>query len=143
MKVLFIPGNSPYPIFSHAPLATAARNAGHQVLMGGINWVLPNIASVGLPPVEITPLTVEEVSAFMGAMPDDPMEWAKTVGRAYAEIGVNSLERLLELAEHWRPDIVVGGECSTPPPPGPSPRHPLGTPGVGPDRHPHVRPGSR
>ncbi|WP_329116476.1 nucleotide disphospho-sugar-binding domain-containing protein [Streptomyces sp. NBC_01353] len=109
MKVLFIPGNSPYPIFSHAPLATAARNAGHQVLMGGINWVLPNIASVGLPPVEITPLTVEEVSAFMGAMPDDPMEWAKTVGRAYAEIGVNSLERLLELAEHWRPDIVVGG----------------------------------
>ncbi|HEY9373548.1 nucleotide disphospho-sugar-binding domain-containing protein [Streptomyces sp.] len=109
MKVLFIPGNSPYPVFSHTPLATAVRNAGHQVLMGGIDWVLPNIASVGLPPIEISPLSVEEVAAFMGAMPSDPVEWARFVGRGYAEIAVSSLERLLALSEHWRPDLVVGG----------------------------------
>lgn len=109
MKVLFIPGNSPYPIFSHAPLATAARNAGHQVFVGGIEWVLPNIASVGLPPVKISPVSMEEVGAFMGAMPEDPAEQVKAVGRVYAEIAVDSLERLLNLADHWRPDIVVGG----------------------------------
>ncbi|MER5771773.1 nucleotide disphospho-sugar-binding domain-containing protein [Streptomyces sp. NPDC001985] len=109
MKALFIPGNSPYPIFSHATLATAVRNAGHQVLMGGIDWVLPNIASVGLAPVKISPLSVEEVSAFMGAMPEDPADQVKAVGRVYAEIAVDSLETLLGLADHWRPDIVVGG----------------------------------
>ncbi|GAB3476698.1 nucleotide disphospho-sugar-binding domain-containing protein [Amycolatopsis cihanbeyliensis] len=109
MKVLFVPGNSPYPIFSHAPLATAVRNAGHQVLMGGIEWVLPRIASVGLPPVKISPLSIEEVSAFVGSMPEDPVEQAKAVGGVYAEIAINSLEPLLELSEHWRPDIVVGG----------------------------------
>ncbi|MFF8608677.1 nucleotide disphospho-sugar-binding domain-containing protein [Streptomyces sp. NPDC015346] len=109
MKVLFIPGNSPYPIFSHAPLATAVRNAGHEVLMGGIDWVLPNIASVGLAPVKISPVSMEEVSAFMGAMPDDPLEQLKAVGRVYAEIAVDSLEPLLDLADHWRPDLVVGG----------------------------------
>ncbi|MDI3422920.1 nucleotide disphospho-sugar-binding domain-containing protein [Streptomyces luteolus] len=109
MKVLFIPGNSPYPIFSHAPLASAARNAGHQVMMGGIDWVLPNIASVGLPAVQISPVSMEEVSAFMGAMPDNPADQLKAVGRVYAEIAVDSLERLLALADHWRPDVVVGG----------------------------------
>ncbi|CAM5723349.1 DNTP-hexose glycosyl transferase OS=Streptomyces fumanus OX=67302 GN=GCM10018772_37070 PE=4 SV=1 [Streptomyces fumanus] len=109
MKILFIPGNSPYPIFSHTPLATAARNAGHQVFMGGIDWVLPNIASVGLPAVKISPVSMEEVSAFMGAMPEDPAEQLKAVGRVYAEIAVDSLDRLLDLADHWRPDLVVGG----------------------------------
>ncbi|MGC5040391.1 nucleotide disphospho-sugar-binding domain-containing protein [Streptomyces sp. DT190] len=109
MKVLFIPGNSPYPIFSHTPLATAVRNAGHQVFMGGIDWVLPNIASVGLPAVKISPVSMEEVSAFMGAMPEDPAEQLKAVGRVYAEIAVDSLDRLLDLADHWRPDLVVGG----------------------------------
>ncbi|MEE1733701.1 nucleotide disphospho-sugar-binding domain-containing protein [Streptomyces microflavus] len=109
MKALFIPGNSPYPIFSHAPLATAVRNAGHQVLMGGIEWVLPNIASVGLAPVKISPVSMEEVSAFMGAMPEDPLDQLKAVGRVYAEIALDSLEPLLDLADHWRPDIVVGG----------------------------------
>jgi UDP:flavonoid glycosyltransferase YjiC (YdhE family) len=109
MKVLFIPGNSPYPIFAHTPLATATRNAGHQVLMGGIEWVLPNIASVGLPAVRISPVSMEEVSAFMGAVPEDPDEYAKAVGRVYAEVALDSLEPLLDLADHWRPDIVVGG----------------------------------
>jgi hypothetical protein len=109
MKVLFIPGNSPYPIFSHAPLATACRNAGHQVFVGGIEWVLPNIASVGLPPVRISPVSMEEVAAFMGTMPEDPAEQVKAVGKVYAEIAVDSLEPLLDLADHWRPDIVVGG----------------------------------
>ncbi|MFC0107723.1 nucleotide disphospho-sugar-binding domain-containing protein [Kibdelosporangium aridum] len=109
MKVLFIPGNSPQPIFSHAPLVNAMRVAGHQVLVGGINWVLPTIASVGLPAVQITPLSEQEVSAFIESMPTDPESWAHSVGKVYAEIALSSLPNLLELAEDWRPDVVVGG----------------------------------
>jgi hypothetical protein len=109
LKALFIPGNSPYPIFSHTPLATAVRNAGHQVMMGGIDWVLPHIASVGLAPVRISPLSAEEVAAFVSTMPTDPAESARAVGQVYAEIAVSSLDALLELSKHWRPDIVVGG----------------------------------
>ncbi len=109
MKVLFIPGNSPQPIFSHAPLVNAVRSAGHQVLVGGINWVLPTIAGVGLPAVQISPLSEEEVGAFIASMPTDPESWAHSVGKVYAEIALSSLPNLMELAEHWRPDIVVGG----------------------------------
>lgn len=109
MKVLFIPGNSPYPVYSHAPLATALRNAGHQVFMGGIEWVLPKIAEVGLPPVKIASLTPEEVASFISSMPSDPEESARAVGGVYARIALDSLDTLTELAEHWRPDVVVGG----------------------------------
>ncbi|MDQ8706187.1 DUF1205 domain-containing protein [Streptomyces sp. LHD-70] len=109
MKALFIPGNSPYPVFAHAPLASAVRNAGHQVLMGGIQWVLPNIAGVGLPALQISPISMEEVGAFMGGVPDDPDEYAKAVGSIYAEVARDSVEAVLDLAAHWRPDIVVGG----------------------------------
>ena len=76
------PGQQSVSDFSHAALATAARNAGHQVFVGGIEWALPNIASVGLPPVKISPVSMEEVGAFMGAMPEDPAEQVKAVGRS-------------------------------------------------------------
>ncbi|GHD17609.1 dNTP-hexose glycosyl transferase [Nocardiopsis kunsanensis] len=109
MKVLFVPGNSPYPVYSHTPLATSLRNAGHQVFMGGIDWVLPKIAAMGLPPVKIAPLTVEEVASFVSSMPSDPEESARAVGGVYARIALDSLDTLTELAENWRPDIVVGG----------------------------------
>nr|WP_042189335.1 nucleotide disphospho-sugar-binding domain-containing protein [Kibdelosporangium sp. MJ126-NF4]CEL18586.1 Glycosyltransferase [Kibdelosporangium sp. MJ126-NF4]CTQ98070.1 Glycosyltransferase [Kibdelosporangium sp. MJ126-NF4] len=109
MKFLFIPGNSPSPIFSQAVLATAARSAGHQVLVGGIEWVLPDIAGIGLAPVRISPLTEQDVANFMATVPQDPVEQAVAVGRIYAEIALDSQKALLELAEHWRPDIVVGG----------------------------------
>jgi hypothetical protein len=109
MKVLFIPGNSPQPIFSHTPLATSVRNAGHQVLVGGINWVLPAIVGVGLPPVQISPLSEAEVKEFIQSMPTDPDGWAHSVGGVYAEIALSSLPTLLEIAGQWRPDVVVGG----------------------------------
>lgn len=109
MKALFIPGNSPSPVFTHAPLASALRNAGHEVFMGGIEWVLPTITNVGLPAVKIAPLTTEEVAEFITAMPEDPEESARAVGEVYARIAVDSLEPLMELAGHWRPDVVVGG----------------------------------
>ncbi|CAM4011402.1 nucleotide disphospho-sugar-binding domain-containing protein [Kibdelosporangium persicum] len=109
MKFLFVPGNSPSPIFSQAVLATAARSAGHQVMVGGIDWVLPDIASVGLSPVRISPLTEQDVAEFMATAPEDPVEQAIAVGRIYARIALDTQRPLLELAEHWRPDLVVGG----------------------------------
>lgn len=109
MRILFIPGNSPSPIFSHASLATAARNRGHEVIVGGIEWVLPEIAAIGLAPVKIADISEADVAEFMSTAPADPVEQAKAVGRVYAEIALQSLDPLLRMAEKWRPDIVVGG----------------------------------
>ncbi|MDA2813270.1 DUF1205 domain-containing protein [Nocardiopsis sp. RSe5-2] len=108
MRALFLPGNSPATIYTHAALATAVRNAGHEVFMGGIEWVLPDITAVGLPAVRISPLALEDVMAFMAGMPTDPEGAARAAGRVYAEIAVDGLKPLLETAEHWRPDVVVG-----------------------------------
>ncbi|GLW09407.1 dNTP-hexose glycosyl transferase [Microtetraspora sp. NBRC 13810] len=109
MKALFIPGNSPATIYTHAALATAVRNAGHSVFVAGINWLLPDIASVGLSAVQISPLSEADVFAFMAQMPEDPEELARASGRVYAEIAVEGLQPLLEMSEYWRPDVVVGG----------------------------------
>ncbi|GAA0930166.1 nucleotide disphospho-sugar-binding domain-containing protein [Nonomuraea longicatena] len=109
MKALFIPGNSPATIYTHTALATAVRNAGHSVFMAGIQWLLPDIAGVGLSPVQISPLSEKDVIAFMAGMPQDPEGAARAAGRVYAEIAVESRRPLLEMAAHWRPDVVVGG----------------------------------
>jgi len=109
MKALFIPGNSPATIYTHAALATAVRNLGHSVFVAGINWLLPDIASMGLTPVQISPLSEADVIAFMAQMPEDFDEAARAAGRVYAEIAVEGLGPLLDMAEHWRPDVVVGG----------------------------------
>ncbi|CAL9595875.1 L-demethylnoviosyl transferase [Nocardiopsis dassonvillei] len=109
MRILFIPGNSPSPIFSHAALAYAARGAGHEVVVGGIEWVVPDIAAIGLTPFTIAPVTGADVAEFMGSAPADPVQQAVAVGRIYADIALRSQPALLELAEQWRPDLVVGG----------------------------------
>ncbi|MFE6306506.1 nucleotide disphospho-sugar-binding domain-containing protein [Nocardiopsis sp. NPDC057823] len=108
MKALFIPGNSPATVYTHAALATAVRNAGHEVFMAGIQWVIPDIVSVGLPAVRTSPIDLDDVMAFMAGMPADPEGAARAAGRVYAEIGVESLDPLVKMAEHWRPDLVVG-----------------------------------
>ncbi|MFC4560984.1 nucleotide disphospho-sugar-binding domain-containing protein [Nocardiopsis mangrovi] len=109
MRILFIPGNSPSPIFSHASLAHAARSCGHEVIVGGIEWVLPDIAAIGLPAVKIADVTEADAAEFMGSAPPDPAEQAAAVGRIYSQIALQSQEPLLRMAERWRPDLIVGG----------------------------------
>ncbi|GGT19169.1 nucleotide disphospho-sugar-binding domain-containing protein [Streptomyces purpureus] len=116
MKVLFIAaGTSPAGVFALAPLATAVRNAGHEIMVASFDELTPTIEAVGLPPVAVvTDHTTESIKQLN--RPGGPIEfpWSPDqelpyVGRWFGRQAAVSLEGLLSLATHWRPDLVVGG----------------------------------
>lgn len=117
MKVIILAGVAPSTIFSHAPLGTALRNAGHQVMMtASIEDIIPTIAEVGLPAVRITDpnLTPQKVLADRGLarVPEDPAERERLSGQWYARLEAVTLDALLAFTKDWRPDVVIGGVCS-------------------------------
>jgi glycosyltransferase len=81
MRFLFTAGGSAAVVFGMAPLATAARNAGHDVLMTAEEPLVDTAAAIGIPAVATPP-----------------------PGMAAAR-----LDALLDLAEDWPADVVVGG----------------------------------
>lgn len=109
MRVLFIPGNSPATVYTHAALATALQNSGHQVFVAGMDWILKDITSLGLPAMPISSMSEDDVVAFRETMPEEPDELARVVGEVYAQIAIDGLRPLLEMSQHWPPDVVVGG----------------------------------
>lgn len=88
MKVLFTVGGSRASVFGAAPLATAARNAGHEILLAADEPMLDAATAIGLPAVSVSP---------------EPIRYGRDVTMASAR-----LDALLDLAEDWAPDLVVG-----------------------------------
>jgi glycosyltransferase len=86
MRFLFTVGGSQSTVFSIAPLATAARSAGHEILVTADEPLLDTAQAIGLP-VVATP------------HPGMPAE---------------RLQALLSLAGDWPPDVVVGGLSHVP-----------------------------
>lgn len=116
MKVLFIAaGTSPAGVFALAPLATAVRNAGHEILVASFDELTSSIEAIGLPPVAVvTEHTTESIKQL--DRPGGPIEfpWSPDqelpyVGRWFGRQAAVSLDGLLELTRHWRPDLVIGG----------------------------------
>lgn len=117
MKILFVAGGAPATVFALAPLATALRNAGHQVFMASTEEMAPVIASVGLPAVVATTGTIQhfisrERSGEPSEVPTDPIAQMRHTGRWFGRMAAASLDALVELAGDWRPDVVVGGTMS-------------------------------
>lgn len=81
MRILFTAGGGQATVFSMAPLATAARNAGHDVLLTVDEPMLETAEAIGIP-AAVTPHPGE---------------------------GAARLDALLELSKAWTPDAVVGG----------------------------------
>lgn len=114
MRILFVAGGSAATVFALVPLATAARNAGHEVFMAATSEIAPVIASTGLPPVAAS---AEPLSRFIysdrvgapAAIPTQPDEQMAYTGVFHARMGAAWLPVLADLARDWRPDIVVGG----------------------------------
>ncbi|MEU9078588.1 glycosyltransferase [Kitasatospora sp. NPDC004745] len=94
MKILFTVGGSQAAVFGVAPLAAAARNAGHEILVAADEPLMAAAASVGLPAVCITP---------------ERMRYGQEAMTATARI-----DALLELTGAWTPDLVVGGLSHVP-----------------------------
>jgi glycosyltransferase len=89
MKFLFTAGGSQATVFGAAPLATAARNAGHEILLAADEPMMETAEAIGVPAVSISP---------------EPIRYGQGLRMASAR-----LDALLDLAEDWPPDLVVGG----------------------------------
>ncbi|MEN8655959.1 glycosyltransferase [Streptomyces sp. 21So2-11] len=114
MKVLFLTGGSPSTVFGLTPLATAVRNAGHEVFMGTTGELTPYVTGVGLPAVTLSELTRQDFMSKGPAglpeeMPEDPAQQMRLVGTWYGRLATACLDALDELVKVWRPDVVVGG----------------------------------
>ncbi|WP_131732788.1 glycosyltransferase [Actinomadura formosensis] len=118
MKALVLAGVAPSTIFSHVPLATALRNAGHQVMVTASNEeMIQTIVDVGLPAVRVTDpdVSLQQILAAGGKpvhVPTDPVERERMSGGWYARLEAATLDALLAFAEDWRPDVVIGGMAS-------------------------------
>lgn len=117
MKILFLAGGSPATVFPLVPIATAARNAGHETVMAGTEGINPSITAAGLPALSLTPLTMldfftKDRTGRALEWPDDPEEWKLFVGRGFGRLAVTSMPPLLAFGREWRPDLVVGGQLA-------------------------------
>ncbi|MFE1360969.1 MULTISPECIES: nucleotide disphospho-sugar-binding domain-containing protein [Streptomyces] len=117
MRMLFVAAGSPATVFALVPLATAARNAGHQVVMAANEDMIPFITSAGLPGIATTGLPIRHFITTDRAgdpetIPADPVEQALFTGRWFARMAAESLPRMLEFCRAWNPGLIVGGTMS-------------------------------
>ncbi|PRW62267.1 nucleotide disphospho-sugar-binding domain-containing protein [Actinopolyspora mortivallis] len=104
-------------MFALAPLATAVRNAGHQVFMAATEETVPTIAQVNLPAISLTDrslhsLISEDRNGNPVALPSGLEESQRHCGEWFGRLAAASLDALFELTNEWRPDVVVGGKLS-------------------------------
>ncbi|MFI9812601.1 glycosyltransferase [Saccharothrix variisporea] len=113
MRILFVVGGSSGVIFSLIPLAQAARNAGHQVFLAGPYDVMHTITAAGLPAVSVSELSMMDTyvdrKGDFQQIPKDLHERYLFNGRCFGRFAAGCFDGLLELADRWRPDLVVGG----------------------------------
>ncbi|MER8236263.1 nucleotide disphospho-sugar-binding domain-containing protein [Streptomyces sp. NPDC094049] len=111
MKILFVGGNGAGTIFPDIPLAQAARNAGHEVIMSGPEVTMPAILGSGVSAVSVTGRTIQDcrVNREGVLVPTPPRgpERNIAIGRMFGRLAAHSLDALIDLAERWRPDLVV------------------------------------
>jgi UDP:flavonoid glycosyltransferase YjiC (YdhE family) len=117
VKILFLPGASAATVFALAPLATAARNAGHQVFMATTEEMAPYVTGTGIPPVCVSALTPPQYmfadrDGSPVAPPQDPEQEESFAGRGFARYAAASIDALERLGRDWRPDLVVGGSLA-------------------------------
>lgn len=115
MRVLFTATPPLSKVFALAPLAWAFRAAGHEVLMT-FSELTGQAAATGLQIIDAAPGTSgnDLLAEVFAARPELVERWTEPLGDDPAPLapGVAVLNRpfvgrTVELAEHWRPDLVV------------------------------------
>ncbi|GAB2943114.1 nucleotide disphospho-sugar-binding domain-containing protein [Streptomyces heilongjiangensis] len=113
MRILFVAGGTSGVIFGIVPLAQQARNAGHQVLMAAPENCMGTVNTAGLPGVPVSTRTMQEAlidrRGVRVPIPEDLHERYIFNGRTFGRYAAACLDGLLQLADRWRPDVVVGG----------------------------------
>ncbi|PZG01207.1 glycosyltransferase [Micromonospora endophytica] len=113
MRILFVAGGTSGVIFSIVPLAQAARDAGHEVVMAGPENVMATVTTAGLAGLPVTARKMLDTLRYddgsYRTIPTDLHERYIFNGRCFGRYASWCLEALLTFADQWRPDIVVGG----------------------------------
>ncbi|TDC72049.1 glycosyltransferase [Actinomadura sp. GC306] len=117
MRFLFTPVGSQVTVYAVAPLATAVRNAGHEVLLAANEPLMEFAAATQIPAVSIMPeptrhFVMNGPARNAAQDPDDLREEMLGTGRGFARMAAAALGPLQELAGDWPPDLVVGGSMS-------------------------------
>ena len=112
MRFLFVTTGSPATFYAVAPLVTAAQNAGHEVILAAHEPWMETVEGIGVPAICYSP---EPIRHFM--TPGRPTAAGRSeemldVGRGFARMAAAGLGALLDLAEGWRPDLVIGSSMS-------------------------------
>jgi glycosyltransferase len=113
-RLLFVAGGSPATVFALAPLATEARNAGHEVIVAATAEMMPVVVAAGLPGLSVTERRMHDLM-FTGrsgqalTVPADPRQRLRFGGRGFGRLAEASRQALSDLAGAWRPDVVLGG----------------------------------
>jgi UDP:flavonoid glycosyltransferase YjiC (YdhE family) len=113
MKFLFITGGSPACVFAVAPLASAVRNAGHEVFMAANEDLMADVTAAGIAGISMTPHPIKHFvwkdrSGNELSVPWDRAGELRHLGGAFGRMAADGLDTLLELVGDWRPDVVVG-----------------------------------
>jgi UDP:flavonoid glycosyltransferase YjiC (YdhE family) len=117
MKFLFVTGGSWATVFALTPLATAVRNAGHEIFMAANEELVPAITGNGIPAVGITQASIRDFiftdrDGRPVTVPQETRDVMLHVGRSFARLAEAGLDTLLTLVRDWRPDVVVGGSAA-------------------------------
>lgn len=117
MRILFIAGSSPATIFGLVPLATAARNAGHEVVMAsseGMERFITGSGLAGIPYTDKTMLHFFENGRGGERLewPTEPVEHMVFIGAGFGRLAAETAPVLEEFGRHWGADAVVGGWLS-------------------------------
>lgn len=115
MRFLFVTGGGDAPVHSGVPLAWAARTAGHEVLVTAPAENVGLLTGVGLPARAVTETTI--VDAMIKdrdgnhlELPTEEDQELDFAGRGFGRLSAAQYPATAELAEAWRPDVVIGGE---------------------------------
>ncbi|WP_199550751.1 nucleotide disphospho-sugar-binding domain-containing protein [Streptomyces sp. N35] len=114
MRVLF--AGPPFfgLLYPMVPLAHALRSAGHDVLWGTCGAAVGHTGRAGLLAVDCAPgidpdaLYAQMEKDRQGRKPPSPGErTAPPKGKGFSFFSDEMADRMVEVADHWRPDLVV------------------------------------
>lgn len=117
MKYLFVAGEHPSACIALIPLASALREAGHEVFMAATAETVAAVESRGVPAFSVI---ASPMRHFIGCdregnaapVPVDPVGELRFTGGWTGRMAAACLPALVGFALDWRPDVAVGGTMS-------------------------------
>ena len=114
MKALIVAGGSPATVFALAPLASALRLSGHDLLVAAPRAMVDYANQVGLPAISVTPFNMVDFmftdkNGSKIALPTDPDARIIFNGRGFGRLAAASIPALKAIVKNWKPDILIGG----------------------------------